>query len=638
MGTFSSLCASDKLNTKKLTSPIIHLSERRFVMKRLFILFLICSMVLLSAGSVSAEENLVMPYPADTEVNIQFGVYYAEIADVSTIGSGGYIDAALYEQDLYLLSDIDGLKPGSRVQIEGTEYAVASVTPKGDGSIDITAEGNSALYSFRPYGELYAVEDSSGYPAATWVGDYRIMMPLPDAFRYCSIDSDDNVKVYDADQFVEMMAGNACTFNRAYTVLSFGKGAPYRLILGTKMIPFPTGAVQAANKQITKNTAGNTGTTTGSSTGIKSGNISSVAKPGSSSVVPAGSSTGTNTGNSTAANAGSFTLHPVVWDGVGLGKCAIPAGYEMNLNVYCNDQSTCFGAPFRYRVEAVSGSAVLGYFSSEVYVERVSGYYRQNNGAHDPELDTFMMTYMNASQYCDWIASRMVSDPAFWKEEDASLLNSKVEYAKNYYKNNTVDDMASVGIKTNWYDVTAAQRVYTYQHNGETYALCILAEVRAFQMKSGVGVLTYWDIPEYFYMISSVSDFDRIHATDFQAFTSNTAFSDTFTQLQDDLSNQIRKKIEEGWARDIAYSNAYTAAMNALVTSSVESCLHSSSYSASDRFSDYIFDQNEYTTGDGYTCNISTSYDYVWDGGNGTVYYSNNALDMPAGATQLSPR
>ena len=35
---------------------------------------------------------------------------------------------------------------------------------------------------------------------------------------------------------------------------------------------------------------------------------------------------------------------------------------------------------------------------------------------------------------------------------------------------------------------------------------------------------------------------------------------------------------------------------------------------------------------------ISTSYDYVWEGSGGTVYYSNNALDMPSGATRLSPR
>ena len=51
-----------------------------------------------------------------------------------------------------------------------------------------------------------------------------------------------------------------------------------------------------------------------------------------------------------------------------------------------------------------------------------------------------------------------------------------------------------------------------------------------------------------------------------------------------------------------------------------------------------LAEPQEYTTSDGYTCDISTSYDYVWEGSGGTVYYSNNALDMPSGATRLSPR
>ena len=607
MGTFSSLCASDKLKTKNFTGLIIHLSERRFLMKRLFVLFLVCSMILLSAGSVSAEESVVMPLPADTEVNTSWGVYLADFSDASSFPRSGSVKVSLYAQEMYSLADIDGLRSGSAVQIAGNVYHVSKVTPRQDGSVVIDGGEDSIPVVFKPQGEVY-LASRNDCAVSTFVGTYTLTMPLPDAFTFFWMHSSKSIDSYTGDGFANLLSGGSLpALSRSFTVLSFSGGQPARLVFADFTVDNPEDAVHTAS--------------------ASKASPSGLPAPG-----PVYSGSGAGSG------AGSFTLHPVVWDGVGLGKCAIPAGYEMNLNVYCNDDSTCFGAPFRFRVEAVSGSAVLGYFSSEVYVERVSGYYRQNNGAHDPELDVFMMTYMNASQYCDWVASRMVSDPAFWKEEDSSLLNGKVEYAKNYYKNKTVDDMASVGIKTNWYDVTAAQRVYTYQHNGETYALCILAEVRAFQMKSGVGVLTYWDIPEYFYMISSVSDFDRIHATDFQAFTSNTAFSDTFVQLQDDLTAQIRQRIEQGWARDIAYSNAYTAAMNALVTSSVESYLHSSSYSASDRFSDYIFDQNEYTTGDGYTCNISTSYDYVWDGGNGTVYYSNNALDMPAGATQLSPR
>ena len=57
-----------------------------------------------------------------------------------------------------------------------------------------------------------------------------------------------------------------------------------------------------------------------------------------------------------------------------------------------------------------------------------------------------------------------------------------------------------------------------------------------------------------------------------------------------------------------------------------------------ERFSDYMFDQNDYTLSDGSHVKVSTAYDYVWEGSGGTVYYSDSAFDMPYGAVQLSPR
>ena len=517
-------------------------------MKRLFTLFLVLSMILLSAGSVSAEESVIMPFPTETEVNTSWGVYMVSLKDSSGVLSSGTIKLSLYAQDMYRLKDIDQLQAGSSIQVAGNVYNVSEVTFRQDGSVAV--DDGTVPVVFRPHGEVY-IATRNDSAVGSYVGDYTMTLPLPESFTFYMMYANGKIEYYDGDGLVDLLTGGTLsTLSRASTVLSFSGGQPARMVCTDTVIANPEETVHKA-----------------AASRISAGG-------GSSTSTPSGS------------GAGSFTLQPIIWDGVGLGKCAIPAGYTMNLNVYCSDESTCFGAPVRFRVEATSGSAVLGYFSSEVYLERGSGYYRQKNGEHDPELDVFMMTYMNASQYCDWTASRLVSGSAFWKEEDSSLLNSKAEYARNYYKNKTVADMASVGIKTNWYDVTSAQRVYTYKNGGETYALCVLAQVRGYQMKSGVGVLTYWDVPEYFYLICPLSDYDRIHASDFQAFIANTTYSDTFVELQDQLSYQIRRNIESGWARDIAYSNAYTRAMNALVTSSVNSYLNSSSYSASDRFSD----------------------------------------------------
>ena len=80
---------------------------------------------------------------------------------------------------------------------------------------------------------------------------------------------------------------------------------------------------------------------------------------------------------------------------------------------------------------------------------------------------------------------------------------------------------------------------------------------------------------------------------------------------------------------------AYMETMTNLTFSMVESSL-GGSYSTSDRFSDYIFDQNDYTTLDGSHVKVSTSYDYVYQSGS-SVYFTNDALSIPSGATMLTP-
>ena len=56
-----------------------------------------------------------------------------------------------------------------------------------------------------------------------------------------------------------------------------------------------------------------------------------------------------------------------------------------------------------------------------------------------------------------------------------------------------------------------------------------------------------------------------------------------------------------------------------------------------ERFSDYIFDQNDYTLSDGSHVKVPTNYEYVWEGDNGMVYYSDSAFAQPGGSTQLTP-
>ena len=101
-------------------------------MKRILSFILILAVLLLSSGSVSAQGDTVTPIFANTEADTSYGVYLADIPDTSTILSSGKFTVSLYEQDMYRLEDIRGLKPGSTVRIDGRAFTVSSVETQAD--------------------------------------------------------------------------------------------------------------------------------------------------------------------------------------------------------------------------------------------------------------------------------------------------------------------------------------------------------------------------------------------------------------------------------------------------------------------------------------------------------------------------
>ena len=70
--------------------------------------------------------------------------------------------------------------------------------------------------------------------------------------------------------------------------------------------------------------------------------------------------------------------------------------------------------------------------------------------------------------------------------------------------------------------------------------------------------------------------------------------------------------------------------------SSVSSSAGPDTSYSDERFTDYIFSQNDYTLSNGDHVKIPTSYDYVYADDNGNVYVT-NSTDQPAGTTQLYP-
>ena len=214
-------------------------------MKRIILVLLVLSVALLSAVSASAGSATVLPYPAGTEAETQFSCYLANIPDPSTIPDQGYFMASLYAPDQYAPADIEGLRSGSTVQVDGQIFTVSSVVPYDDGSVEIyPKEEFDGYIVFQPYGEV-CIAIVNDYAAATYVTEYMFRMPLPDDFRFCWQDVEENIQAYDQYKFTTLVTGSSApSLTREYTVVYFLGGQLARLIFSDTPVQIPEEAIR----------------------------------------------------------------------------------------------------------------------------------------------------------------------------------------------------------------------------------------------------------------------------------------------------------------------------------------------------------------------------------------------------------
>ena len=576
-------------------------------MKKLFCILLAIMMTLCAAAAAQAEGGTLTPLPVGA-INTQNGNYLAEIDNLSTAVEDGYINTKLYQPDYYAADALQALQAGDKVAVDGQVFTVSETHEHDEGEIEIyTQEEFDGYIVFKPHGDVYSVlvNDET---RASYAGDYTIMMPLPNDF--CFIDgSEYDMVPCTADQFLQMIStGKFSAFGYMETVLSFRDGMP--MYLGN----FVYGIDDADDTRMWMEM-------TASETPVSDA-----------------------TAGSGAAGSGAveFKLVPITWDGVGLGKTIIPAGYALFPQVHCMDETCCLGSPLRLSLVLSSSQdrASIYYYCSETYMEwvRSTWYYTMNEGQIDEGTKIWMKYYKNAYQYSDELAERIAGCPvSFHHSEDMSFYDSRLAEHYNLYWNEIVPGMQAYGLSPEWMDITAANNVYTYELAGTTWAINVMVEVRAYQYNVAGDEVCIWEIPEYYALVCPLSDYERISGTVFRVFTENTAVSDTFIDLQGQLTEKIAADTINAWNSAVSASMAYAAAMDALMTQSVNAYLSAPTYSTADRFSDYIFDQNNYVSSDGSSIKVSTAYDYVWDNGGGDFGFSSSAFDVPAGAELLYP-
>ena len=348
-----------------------------------------------------------------------------------------------------------------------------------------------------------------------------------------------------------------------------------------------------------------------------------------------GSTQQTSAGSATGAH--SFTVTNVAQDGMIVGRCVAPASYTVTSDAFCCTTAQSAGNPWLLTINAMSEDGIMMIYSSarDYYTRPVDG------NTYDEQFNANFMTpmlhYMNAAEFCDYWALKLFQDAKIQLVEEntypeqQAMLREKEAAEKKMYDSQT--DGSGLTISKIEYSL-GARRYYVETSGGLQYYLVIATATQGYWNEIFVpGPITnisesyiLWGSP-YVYVMSCPAYLWDANADVFPVFMENTSVNDQFLLANQKISVDIWSMLT---GIDLVGGTEFSRKVMKETTST------GNDYD-DERFTDYIYDQNDYTLSDGTHVKISTSYDYVYEGDNGVVYYSDSAFAQPGGSTQLTP-
>ena len=370
----------------------------------------------------------------------------------------------------------------------------------------------------------------------------------------------------------------------------------------------------------------------------------------------------TDDGNSAGqAAAQSLSMVPCTdsQTGISVARAVVPGDYSVtSQTTWCGMcQSPDYPASVFVSAAAPDNSILLTYESPLEFVQHLSSVVNgldltsHQDWAFDPDLVMMMLTYMNASQYCDFIAQNYVEGAANMtfvseeplSQEEQSALQQCSQQTKDginqFYASASADNLYADYVET-----TAAQRTYSYTDTvtGKQKYLIVSTAVQGVRTVSdfssyGMGNVSIanvvWSVPARYCLMCDADKLEEGKAI-FDAFCTNTTISDQFRQEMKKLSDQITQIVLN--ARSGGGTGTLATATDA-VQDSFSSDLgeQDDTYSAAEGWDDVILERNDYTLSNGDRVKVDTSYDYVYELSDGGVYATNSAMDEPADGTRL---
>ena len=332
-------------------------------------------------------------------------------------------------------------------------------------------------------------------------------------------------------------------------------------------------------------------------------------------------------------------------DGAVVGQCALPAEYTVSSQVsYCGAGQS-LSHPIQLEISGISpaGDRLFAYASPAAYVQYLD--YTMNgaqllthqDGQWDVNTMTTMLTFSTAAGYADRVMTGKYPGVQITVADEAEIppeAQAQVDaHTRQMYDQMTelVAGDGTVSVDDAFFDV--AQRSYEMQIDGVDYRAVVTTAVEAYQMTqnmAGDGLQVHisyiiWDVPFVYLMLTPAAEYEAAMG-EYELFVLNTSASDGFTNACMQLSNQIRESV---------INSRSLAAGETACRSGVQGLTESEYDYTQERFSDYLFSQDDYTAADGRHVKVPNRYDYVYGDEMGNIYATDNALDVPQGMTQL---
>lgn len=203
-------------------------------MKRTHILTVVLLVLFFSlcitACACAAE---IRPIPVDHDrLDQSNGEFRLSFRNTDRIGDNGYFIAVLYLQDHYQAGQIRSLAPGDTVLVNDRFWTVKEIIPHTvpESPDTVTAYEICPEEAFDGYMVFESAKDGSfiavvnDWVPVTSVGFAKVLLPLPDSFRYIPAVSGEEETPLGAEEFLASLRAYTDSFNAYNTACVFENG------------------------------------------------------------------------------------------------------------------------------------------------------------------------------------------------------------------------------------------------------------------------------------------------------------------------------------------------------------------------------------------------------------------------------